>query len=129
MILVDTHAAIWLTDDQDEISRRALDAILMERASGGIAVSAITLWEIGSLMRKGRITVAMPLLTYLGKMETVFVVLPIDARVAERSFGFGSLYPKDPADRIIGATAVVHGLKLVTRDKQIRSSGEVDCIW
>ena len=66
---------------------------------------------------------------FLGQVERHFVILPIDRRRAEGAHGFTDRYPSDPADRIIGATAVVHGLELVTKDKGIRASGEVSCVW
>ena len=81
------------------------------------------------LIKKRRISVALPLRVYLRNIEAAFVVLPIDGRVAERSLEFTSTYPRDPADRIIGATALVHNLHLVTRDTQITASGEVPCLW
>ena len=62
-------------------------------------------------------------------MEQNFVVLPITASVAERSVLFTPKYPKDAADRIIGATALANGIELVTADRLIRASGEVPCIW
>lgn len=71
----------------------------------------------------------MSLTRYLASVEERFVVFPITAEIAERSVGFSAAYPNDPTDRIIGATAVVHGLPLVTADAAIRKSGEVLCIW
>lgn len=66
---------------------------------------------------------------YLRYLESMFVVLPITGAIAERAVQFSQQYPKDPTDRLIGATAVVHGFNLVTRDEGIRASGEVPCIW
>jgi len=66
---------------------------------------------------------------YLRYLESMFVVLPITGVIAERAVQFSQEYPKDPTDRLIGATAVAHELLLVTRDEKIRASGEVRCIW
>ena len=66
---------------------------------------------------------------YLRHLELVFVVLPISSGIAERSTQFSKRYPKDPTDRLIGATALVHGISLVTKDQKIIDSGEVPCIW
>jgi len=55
-------------------------------------------------------------------------VLPITAAIAERSMQFSTAYPRDPADRLIGAAASVHGIRLVTRDKGIVASGEINCV-
>ena len=43
--------------------------------------------------------------------------------------GLPAVYPKDPADRIIGATALVEGLPLLTADRAIRGSKTVETIW
>lgn len=128
MILADTHTLMWLTDDQDQLSSEALKVLTASR-SDGIAISSISLWEIAMLVKKRRVELAQPLRVYIRNIETAFVVLAINARVAERSMEFTPTYPRDPADRIIGATALVHGLTLVTRDEPIRHSGEVPCIW
>jgi PIN domain nuclease of toxin-antitoxin system len=69
------------------------------------------------------------MIDFLRAAEDEALVLPIDSAVAERSMTFSPNFPKDPADRIIAATALVHGLTLVTADEAIRKSGEVSCIW
>ncbi len=66
---------------------------------------------------------------YLRYLESMFVVLPITGAIAERAVQFSEEYPKDPTDRLIGATAVAHELLLVTGDEKIRASSEVRCIW
>lgn len=129
MILADTHAVIWLSDEQNRLSSEARNALIAARLSGGIAISAMSLWEIALLVSKGRITISQPLPIYLRDVESTYVVLPVEARVALRSTEFGPAYPQDPVDRIIGATALVHDLQLVTKDKGIWGSGEVPCVW
>jgi PIN domain nuclease of toxin-antitoxin system len=61
--------------------------------------------------------------------EQRFVVLPINSRISLRTLSLPASYPKDPADRIIGATALVEGLTLVTADPRIRGSRAVPTIW
>ena len=80
------------------------------------------------LVTLGRIKPAIPLGLYLRRVEQMFEVLPITAAIAERSTQFSASYPRDPADRVIGATASVHGVSLVTRDKGIVASREVNCV-
>jgi PIN domain nuclease of toxin-antitoxin system len=129
VILLDTNSALWLTDDQSQLSKAAGAAIGKGRREDGIAISDITLWEVAMLASKKRITIPRSLDAYLRHLETAFIVLPITALIAEYSVKFSDRYPKDPADKIIGATAIVHGLSLVTADAGIRRSGEVKCIW
>lgn len=129
MIVVDTHAVVWLTQEQGLLSEAARSALAEGRCQGSLAIADITLREIAVQVARGRVTVSSPLDIYLKFIESRFTVVPIDARIAERSARFGSSYPKDPADRLIGATAIVRGARLVTKDDAIRESGEVNCVW
>ncbi|MGH9416596.1 MAG: PIN domain-containing protein [Terriglobales bacterium] len=55
--------------------------------------------------------------------------MPLNAEIAAQAAQFGPAFPRDPADRIIAATALAHGLTLVTADQKIRSSGLVPTLW
>jgi PIN domain nuclease of toxin-antitoxin system len=81
------------------------------------------------LESKGRIKLNATLETFLAEVEIRFVVLPITSRVCARAIGFPAAYPKDPADRIIGATALVEGVPLVTADNDIRRLKVLPTIW
>ena len=130
MILVDTHVVVWLAFDQDQISRKARTAIDNARKNAdGLAISDITLWELATLAGKGRIRLDISLESFLQEVESRFVVLPISGRACARAMGLPAAYPKDPADRIIGATALVEGLSLLTADPEIRRSRAVQTIW
>ena len=129
MIVVDTHAVIWLTQEQDMLSTAARVALMEGRREGRLAIADITLQEIAFQVVRGRVVVSAPLEGYLRFIESLFRVLPITGEIAERSVHFSPLFPRDPADRLIGATALVHGARLVTRNELIHASGEVQCIW
>ena len=129
MILVDTQIVIWLAVEPEKISQGASETILEARRGDGIAISDKTLWELAIVFAKGRIGDDLSLRDLLRGTEREFVVLPVNAAIAERSVQFRKSFPADPADRIIAATAIVYGLRLVTADAQIRESGEVACIW
>jgi PIN domain nuclease of toxin-antitoxin system len=130
VILVDTHVVVWLAFDQDRISRKARTAIDNARKNAdGLAISDITLLELATLASKGRIHLNISLESFLREVESRFVVLPISGRACARAVGFSAAYPKDPADRIIGATALVEGLSLLTADREIRRSRTVQTIW
>ena len=130
MILVDTHIVVWLAGDPKLISKKAHAAIQEARRNqSGLGIAAITLWELSMLLRRGRIGVTVSLETFLRNVELNFVVFPLNARIAAMSMELGNGYPKDPTDRIIGATALVEGLPLVTRDEKIRASKQVSTIW
>lgn len=130
MTLVDTHVVLWLAFEPDRVSKRARAAIdEARRDGGGLAVSDITLMELAVLFSKGRLRLAVSLESLLQEVESRFVVLPISARACVRAVGFPSSYPKDPADRVIGATALVEGLALITADSEIRRARVVPTIW
>src|SRR5260370_15848426 len=108
LILVDTHVFVWLAFDQNQISTKARAAIDEARDRGvGLAISDMTLWEVGTLAIRGRIHLGISLESFLQQVETHFVVFPITVRAGARSMSFPTTYPKDPADRIIAATSLV----------------------
>jgi PIN domain nuclease of toxin-antitoxin system len=130
LILVDTHVIVWLAFDQSQISSKARAAIDEARAIGhGLAISDMTLWEVGTLASKGRIDLGISLESFLQEVESRFAVLPITGRACARAMSFPTTYPKDPVDRIIGATALVEGLSLITADREIRRSKLIPTIW
>jgi PIN domain nuclease of toxin-antitoxin system len=130
VILVDTHVVVWLAFDQGQISRKARSAIDNARRNGdGLAISDITLLELATLASKGRIQLDISLESFLQEVEARFVVLPISGRACVRAIGLPAAYPKDPADRIIGATALVEGLSLLTADREIHRSKALRTIW
>lgn len=130
MILLDTHVVAWLAFDPDQISRKARSAIDAARKSAnGLAICDITLLELATLVSKGRIRLDISLESFLQEVEARFVVMPMNGRICARAMGLPAMYPKDPADRIIGATALVEGLSLLTADRAIRGSKTVETIW
>ena len=130
MILVDTHVVVWLAFDQKQISTRAKAAIDDARKNAdGLAICDITLLELATLASKGRIRLDVSLETFLQEVESRFVVLPIRGRACVRAVGLPASYPNDPADRMIGATAMAEGLSLLTADRAIRRARVVHTIW
>jgi PIN domain nuclease of toxin-antitoxin system len=130
VILLDTHVVVWLAFDQHRISKRARTAIDQTRKSTeGLAIADITLFELATLTSKGRIRLDISLETFLQEVESRFVVLPMSGRACARAVGLPPSYPRDPADRMIGATALVEGLTLLTADSEIRKSRIVQTIW
>ena len=130
MILIDTHVLVWLAGDPHKISKNAANAIQQSRkTTEGIAISCITLFELAHLIGRGRIETILSLDGYLQDIESRFVVLPLTRQIAACTVQLPSTYPNDPMDRIIGATAIVEGLPLVTADSEIQKSNALKTIW
>ena len=129
MITVDTHVVFWLALAPEELSPTAHTVIAQERQRDGLAISCQTLWELSMLVTRKRIRMKTSLLDFLETVERHFTVLPVTSSIAVHAEQFSDQYPKDPSDRIIGATALVHGMRLVTKDARIHSSKEVNCVW
>ena len=130
MILLDTQTVVWASFEREHISKRAATAI--NRAydrSDGIAIASHTLWEIALIVKLGKVSIPTSTIVFLNEIQNRYEVLPVTAAIAERSVNFTDPFPKDPADRIIGATALIHNLSLITSDRKIRDSGQVPCIW
>jgi len=130
VILLDTHVVLWMAFEPEKISRNAHRRIGEARkANEGLSICGITLFEIATAASKGRFNVAMTLEEFLEYVERMFTVLPISGRASARILQLPSEYPRDPADRIIGATALVEGITLITSDRNIQASRVVPTVW
>lgn len=130
MILLDTHVVVWLALEPSRISKKARSTIEMTRQqAGGLAVSDITLLEIATIENKGRIKLNVSLEAFLAEVEARFIVMPMTGRICAGALALPATYPKDPADRDIGATALVEGIPLITADDGIRRSKALNTIW
>ncbi len=129
MILLDTHIALWLLADPSRLSRAAIHAIRNARINGGLAISSLTLFELAQLIARNRIQIDVSLEFFIQDVEARFVVKPVTGRAAVLSAQLSKFYPKDPIDRLIGATALAEGMALVTADQKIRSCPDVQTIW
>jgi len=94
-----------------------------------LAIASITLWEIAMLVEKKRITLERDVLDWLQDAidDTGAEVLPLTPQIAVAATTFPEL--RDPSDRLIAATALTHGVPLVTKDERIQRSGVVATIW
>jgi PIN domain nuclease of toxin-antitoxin system len=123
MILLDTHILIWLLIAPENLAPKAKKVILAARKSGPLALSAISLWEMAWLAQNKRIDLDVSVDSFVKKCASYVQVLPITPEIGVRSVQFPKSYPNNPQDRIIGATALVEGIRLLTHDKLIVKSG------
>lgn len=131
MIFLDTHVLVWLVADDEKLSRDAASSIRRARGGDGIAISDGVIWELAFLLVRGILrahgTVEKTLENFVQKSGVV--VRPITTEIAAIAAQLPASYPKDPIDRIIGATAQAEGSMLVTKDVAIRDSAAVRTIW
>ncbi len=125
MILLDTHVLIWFLEKSASIGRQAQAELRRAFGQDGVAVSAISYWEIGLLVRKNRLQISKTPEDFRNTAERVGIrEIPLDGEAALRAAGL-ELHP-DPADRFILATALVQGAPLMTADERLLAwSGEV----
>jgi PIN domain nuclease of toxin-antitoxin system len=120
MPLLDTHAILWL-DAGAPIAQAALDTIEMARFSGGVLVSPVSAWEIGTLVRKGRIALDSDPVSWIHRFlgQAGVRLIPLTVEAAAGSSFLPEPFHGDPADRMLVATARQLGVPLVTRDRKI----------
>lgn len=129
--LLDTHVLVWMALEPKRLSRDARRHIERARVKDGLGIASITLWEIATLVSRGRIAVQGTVANWTSQLlaATGVAVMDITPAIAELSTTFGPDYSKDPADRIIGATARAHGLPLITADTRLQACTLLKCVW
>jgi PIN domain nuclease of toxin-antitoxin system len=129
VIFLDTHVLIWMASAPKRLSKKAHEAIREAREKTGVAIAAITLWELAWLAENGRIQVTGSVESFVRETAARVVVQPITPEIATFAVQLPSSFPKDPADRLIAATAMAEGAALVTADEKIRQARVVQTIW
>jgi PIN domain nuclease of toxin-antitoxin system len=129
MILLDTHALIWAAREPAKLSKPAADAIQTAGKSGGLAISAITLWELAWLATHGRLNFTGTMDDFVERLSSRTAIRPITTNIAVLASQLPSTYSRDPSDRLIGATAMSEGIALITKDRTIRNCRQIKTIW
>lgn len=126
MIILDTHALVWVAQDCDIVGQRTRDMVDAALANDELLVSAISFWEMVMLKHRKRLEIAMPLQAWRNSLLKSGVrEIPIDGEVGLLAVELDGITP-DPADRMIAATAILQSATLVTGDEDILSwSGEL----
>jgi len=128
MLLLDTHAFVWLASNLDELSRAARDAI--QREADGLFISSVSALEIGILVKRGRLILPVepgPFVEAALEQHDVREV-PIDCRIALASAALPEVH-NDPFDRIIIATAHLLNMRIVSKDRTIPAYPQTHVIW
>ena len=129
MICLDTHALLWWALDPDQLSPRAAEVVTEMEREGGVA-STISIWEIGLKVKRGKLELGIGVGELTRRLERTAVVelVPVDATIWIRSLEL-SWSHRDPADRVIVATAQAAGVPLLTKDDVIRSYAGIETVW
>jgi len=129
VLILDTCVIVFDALAPERLSAAAAAAIEKEELEGVLACSDISLWEIAMLVEHGRLSAGTDVEDFirLALAARSIAVLPISPAIACRS----TVVPihRDPADRIIAATAIVNECRLVTADEALRSSRAVPTLW
>lgn len=119
MILLDTHALVWMDANDDQLGNLSRTRIEQAWRSGTVAVSAVSFWECAALQARGRIRLpGTPHEWRAQWLAAGLVEIPLDGHIAVTAAGFGHPH-KDPADRFIVATALHRRATLVTADARL----------
>ena len=116
-LVLDTHVIHWWSAEPDRISRAATEAL---SEADELAVAAISWFELAWLAKHERIVVTIPIRSWLEQLAAQVRTVGITPAIADTAVSLPSSFPGDPADRLIYATAIEHGWRLVTKDRKLR---------
>lgn len=128
--LLDTHALVWWVSGAVKLPASWRSVLRTVRADAPVWIADITRWEIATLVRHGKLALALPLRDWLdaATAEPLVRTLEITPAVAAEEAALPPSFHKDPADRLIVASARILGATLITRDERIRTAGVVPVI-
>ena len=132
MIVLDTHALVWWVSDSSRVgvkARRLIDAAV--KAGERIAVSSISVWEIAMLVARGRLQLTIDVQSWIASVQALpyLTFIAVDNAIVMRAVHLADFPERDPADRMIVATALGLNATLVTADKRLRGYGPLRTAW
>ncbi len=129
MIVLDTHVLLWLASDPSKLSAAAIGSIDFDPDPG---FSAISVYEVGYLLARGRIGLDRPIRSWFADLarQHSLIPIPVSVEIAARAAAIDRAeFGGDPADRLIYATAVEHGSRLVSADGTLRDADPSRVVW
>jgi PIN domain nuclease of toxin-antitoxin system len=115
-VLLDTHVVHWWSAEPERVSPTARKAL---EDADELAVAAISWFELAWMARHERITLNIPIRSWLEALAAQVRTLGVTPAITDTAVALPSSFPGDPADRLIYATAVEHDLALVTKDRAL----------
>lgn len=131
MIVLDTHAWVWWVNSPKLLSGPALRAVESAAKHHELFVSTISAWELAMLVEKGRLELTVDVRDWIARCEALpfLSFVPLSAAIAVESVRLRDFPNQDPADRIISATAMSLGARLVTKDSRLLHYGKLKTVW
>jgi PIN domain nuclease of toxin-antitoxin system len=129
VIVLDTHALLWWALDPSQLSERAAETCARMERDGGFA-SSISMWELAIKVKRGKLELPLSVEELAQRIERSGVVelLSVDTSMWLRSAALDWDH-RDPADRVIVATALDKGLPLLTKDAALHAFAGATCVW
>ncbi len=120
-LLLDTHILLWLANGDERLSQSSIDTIEKAAQRRELRLSVITLWEIGFLIKKGRISLSSDIKTYWEQtLQRLFAQdLAINAGDIIQYHKLPENFHGDPGDRFLVSQAMTRGMRLMTADTKI----------
>ncbi len=122
MVVLDTHILIWWVTGSEQLPKKAKDTInsILDN-NDNIIVSSISTWEIAMLIKKNRLVLSMDVESWIKNVSDIpnLIFCPVDNEIALKATLLPGEFHKDPADRIIVATARKYAIPVITSDQKI----------
>ena len=130
LTICDTHILIFWQDDPKRLSQKAKYALEKSLEKKKLACSDISFWEISMLFKAGRLRNDVPAEQYMNDiiLTMSLKVLPVTPEIAVLSQQDVFIH-KDPADRLIASTAIIHKAPLISADSKLQNTKSLEIIW
>jgi len=115
-VLLDTHVVHWWSAEPERVSKAATKAL---SEADELAVADVSWFELAWLARHERIAVTIPVRSWLERLSAEVRTIGVTPAIADTAVSLPSTFPADPADRLIYATAIEHGWRLITKDRRL----------
>lgn len=117
-VVLDSHVLHWWSAEPARISKRATAALT---DADELAVADISWYELAWLADRDRIVVGVPIRSWLQRLASQVRTIPATPAIAATAVALPESFPSDPADRLIYATAIENGWRLITKDRRLRA--------
>lgn len=131
LIVLDAHVLVWWLGQAVQVISTSSQVIKQASADNAVAASAVSLFEIATSLRPGRLRFAVDGEKWFAALQTIpeLIIEPVSAEIAWHAGTYPAGIPGDSADRMIAATAHVLSAKLVSAEEKLRSARSVNVVW